>query len=168
MGRGLLKLPGIRPILALASGALALLQAMTIIMQAKWLAQVITALFEKVVFCQGAIPCTAAVPGCFCCRYAISFWLQLVTSRYAEQTGTDLRRQMVEQWFRLGPRFAKTEGTGTSGYTGTRRNSPVQDISGTVYSPHAGHGVYTHPHSAVCVEIGLDVRMILMIDVSRS
>lgn len=110
MGRGLLKLPGIRPVLALAS-ALVLLQAMSIIMQAKWLAQAITALFE-------GSPVTEQYPvllwflAAFAARYAISFWLQLIASRYAEKTGNDLRRQMVEQWFRLGPRFAKTEGTG--------------------------------------------------------
>ncbi|MGC5774641.1 ABC transporter ATP-binding protein/permease [Paenibacillus pabuli] len=110
MGRGLLKLPGIRPILALAS-ALVLLQALTIIMQAKWLAQAITALF-------GGSPVTEQYPvlllflAAFAARYALSFWLQLIASRYAEKTGNDLRRQMVQQWFRLGPRFAKTEGTG--------------------------------------------------------
>lgn len=110
MGRGLLKLPGIRPVLALAS-ALVLLQAMTIIMQAKWLAQAITALFEGSSVTE-QYPVLLLFLAAFVARYALSFWLQLVTSRYAERTGTDLRRQMVEQWFRLGPRYAKTEGTG--------------------------------------------------------
>ncbi|WP_017691733.1 thiol reductant ABC exporter subunit CydD [Paenibacillus sp. PAMC 26794] len=110
MGRGLLKLPGIRPVLALAS-ALVLLQAMTIIMQAKWLAQAITALFEGSSVTE-QYPVLLLFLAAFAARYALSFWLQLVTSRYAEKTGTDLRRQMVEQWFRLGPRYAKTEGTG--------------------------------------------------------
>ncbi|WP_339298455.1 thiol reductant ABC exporter subunit CydD [Paenibacillus sp. FSL R5-0623] len=110
MGRGLLKLPGIRPVLALAS-ALVLLQAMTIIMQAKWLAQAITALFEGSSVTE-QYPVLLLFLASFAARYALSFWLQLVTSRYAEKTGTDLRRQMVEQWFRLGPRYAKTEGTG--------------------------------------------------------
>lgn len=110
MGRGLLKLPGIRPVLALAS-ALVLLQAMTIIMQAKWLAQAITALFEGSSVTE-QYPVLLMFLAAFAARYALSFWLQLVTSRYAEKTGTDLRRQMVEQWFRLGPRYAKTEGTG--------------------------------------------------------
>ncbi|MCF7756857.1 thiol reductant ABC exporter subunit CydD [Paenibacillus xylanexedens] len=110
MGRGLMKLPGIRPVLALAS-ALVLLQAMTIIMQAKWLAQAITALFEGSSVTE-QYPVLLLFLAAFAARYALSFWLQLVTSRYAERTGTDLRRQMVEQWFRLGPRYAKTEGTG--------------------------------------------------------
>lgn len=110
MGRGLLKLPGIRPVLALAS-ALVLLQAMTIIMQAKWLAQAITALFEGSTVTE-QYPVLLWFLAAFAARYAISFWLQLIASRYAEKTGNDLRRQMVEQWFRLGPRFAKTEGTG--------------------------------------------------------
>ncbi|MBD8840428.1 MULTISPECIES: thiol reductant ABC exporter subunit CydD [unclassified Paenibacillus] len=110
MGRGLLKLPGIRPVLALAS-ALVLLQAMTIIMQAKWLAQAITALFEGSSITE-QYPVLLLFLAAFAARYALSFWLQLVTSRYADKTGTDLRRQMVEQWFRLGPRYAKTEGTG--------------------------------------------------------
>ncbi|PQP84382.1 thiol reductant ABC exporter subunit CydD [Paenibacillus sp. PCH8] len=110
MGRGLLKLPGIRPVLALAS-ALVLLQAMTIIMQAKWLAQAITALFEGSSITE-QYPVLLLFLAAFAARYAISFWLQLLTSRYAERTGTDLRRQMVQQWFRLGPRYAKTEGTG--------------------------------------------------------
>ncbi|WP_405170959.1 thiol reductant ABC exporter subunit CydD [Paenibacillus sp. FSL H8-0280] len=110
MGRGLLKLPGIRPVLALAS-ALVMLQAMTIIMQAKWLAQAITALFEGSSVTE-QYPVLLLFLAAFAARYALSFWLQLVTSRYAERTGTDLRRQMVEQWFRLGPRYAKTEGTG--------------------------------------------------------
>jgi len=110
MGRGLMKLPGIRPVLALAS-ALVLLQAMTIIMQAKWLAQAITALFEGSSVTE-QYPVLLLFLAAFAARYALSFWLQLVTSRYAERTGTNLRRQMVEQWFRLGPRYAKTEGTG--------------------------------------------------------
>jgi len=110
MGRGLLKLPGVRPVLALAS-ALVLLQAMAIIMQAKWLAQAITALFEGAAV-SSQYPVLLQFLAAFSARYAISFWLQLIVSRYAEKTGTDLRRQMVEQWFRLGPRFAKTEGTG--------------------------------------------------------
>ncbi|OMF56891.1 thiol reductant ABC exporter subunit CydD [Paenibacillus sp. FSL R5-0766] len=110
MGRGLMKLPGIRPVLALAS-ALVMLQAMTIIMQAKWLAQAITALFEGSSVTE-QYPVLLLFLASFAARYALSFWLQLVTSRYAEKTGTDLRRQMVEQWFRLGPRYAKTEGTG--------------------------------------------------------
>ncbi|WP_433582279.1 thiol reductant ABC exporter subunit CydD [Paenibacillus amylolyticus] len=110
MGRGLMKLPGIRPVLALVS-ALVLLQAMTIIMQAKWLAQAITALFEGSSVTE-QYPVLLLFLAAFAARYALSFWLQLVTSRYAERTGTDLRRQMVEQWFRLGPRYAKTEGTG--------------------------------------------------------
>ena len=110
MGRGLLKLPGIRPVLAQAS-ALVLLQAMTIIMQAKWLAEAITALFEGSSLTE-QYPVLLLFLAAFAARYAISFWLQLVALRYAEKTGTDLRRQMVEQWFRLGPRFAKTEGTG--------------------------------------------------------
>ncbi|WP_308722647.1 thiol reductant ABC exporter subunit CydD [Paenibacillus polysaccharolyticus] len=110
MGRGLMKLPGIRPVLALAS-ALVLLQAMTIIMQAKWLAQAITALFEGATV-SSQYPALLLFLAAFAARYALSFWLQLVTTRYAERTGTDLRKQMTEQWFRLGPRYAKTEGTG--------------------------------------------------------
>ncbi|SCY85431.1 ATP-binding cassette, subfamily C, CydD [Paenibacillus polysaccharolyticus] len=110
MGRGLMKLPGIRPVLALAS-ALVLLQAMTIIMQAKWLAQAITALFEGATV-SSQYPVLLLFLAAFTARYALSFWLQLVTTRYAERTGTDLRKQMTEQWFRLGPRYAKTEGTG--------------------------------------------------------
>lgn len=110
MGRGLMKLPGIRPVLALAS-TLVMLQAMTIIMQAKWLAQAITALFEGSSVTE-QYPVLLLFLAAFAARYALSFWLQLVTSRYAEKTGTDLRRQMVEQWFRLGPCYAKTEGTG--------------------------------------------------------
>ncbi|MGF6353298.1 ATP-binding cassette subfamily C protein CydD [Paenibacillus sp. 4624] len=110
MGRGLMKLPGIRPVLALAS-ALVLLQAMTIIMQAKWLAQAITALFEGAAV-SSQYPVLLLFLAAFAARYALSFWLQLVTTRYAERTGTDLRKQMTEQWFRLGPRYAKTEGTG--------------------------------------------------------
>ncbi|WP_339180358.1 thiol reductant ABC exporter subunit CydD [Paenibacillus sp. FSL R5-0701] len=110
MGRGLMKLPGIRPVLALAS-ALVMLQAMTIIMQAKWLAQAITALFEGSSVTE-QYPVLLLFLAAFAARYALSFWLQLVTSRYAEKTGTDLRKQMVEQWFRLGPLYAKTEGTG--------------------------------------------------------
>lgn len=110
MGRGLLKLPGIRPVLALAS-ALVLLQAMTIIMQAKWLAQAITALFEGSPVTEQYLVLLLFLAA-FAARYTLSFWLQLIASRYAEKTGNDLRRQMVEQWFQLGPRFAKTEGTG--------------------------------------------------------
>ncbi|CAI6080638.1 Vitamin B12 import ATP-binding protein BtuD [Paenibacillus sp. JJ-100] len=110
MGRGLMKLPGIRPVLALAS-MLVLMQALTIIMQAKWLAQAITALFDGATV-SSQYPVLLLFLAAFSARYALSFWLQLVTTSYAEKTGTNLRREMTEQWFRLGPRYAKTEGTG--------------------------------------------------------
>lgn len=80
-------------------------------MQAKWLAQAITALFEGATV-SSQYPVLPLFLVAFAARYALSFWLQLVTTRYAERTGTDLRKQMTEQWFRLGPRYAKTEGTG--------------------------------------------------------
>ena len=111
MGRGLMKLPGIRPVLALAS-ALVMLQAMTIIMQAKWLAQAITALFEGSSVTE-QYPVLLLFLAAFCRPLRP---ILLVTTRdltmTRRRTGTDLRRQMVEQWFRLGPRYAKTEGTG--------------------------------------------------------
>ena len=48
----------------------------------------------------------------FLVRHLTNFLQQKITYRYAEHTGALLRKQLMDKLFQLGPRYAKTEGTG--------------------------------------------------------
>ncbi|WP_055106178.1 thiol reductant ABC exporter subunit CydD [Paenibacillus ihumii] len=110
MGRGLMKFKGIRPVLA-GIGVLTLIQSIAIILQAKWLAEVISALFAGAKLQEqfgGAVLFLLA----FIVRQISALLQQRIAYRFAERTGKELRKQVMEKLFELGPRFAKREGTG--------------------------------------------------------
>ncbi|MDO7906383.1 thiol reductant ABC exporter subunit CydD [Paenibacillus sp. JX-17] len=110
MGRGLMRMKGILPVLA-AVTLLTLLQSMAIIMQAKWLAEVISALFAGAPLQEqaGRIGLFAVM---FLARYGFDLLQQQIASEYAEQAGADLRRGFMDRLMELGPRFARSSGTG--------------------------------------------------------
>lgn len=110
MDRNLLRYKGIYRVLLIVA-TITLLQSMAILLQAKWLAEVISALFAGQPL-QEQLPRLAWFLLAFLVRQAMTMLQQKVSYRFAETTGTTLRKQLVEQMFRLGPRFAKTEGTG--------------------------------------------------------
>lgn len=110
MGRDLMKFKGIKPVLA-GIGVLTLIQSIAIILQAKWLAEVISALFAGAKLQEqfgGAVLFLLA----FIVRQISSLLQQRIAHRFAERTGKALRKQVMEKLFELGPRFAKREGTG--------------------------------------------------------
>lgn len=110
MDRNLLRYKGIYRVLLIVA-TITLLQSMAILLQAKWLAEVVSALFAGEPL-QEQLPRLAWFLLAFLGRQAMTMLQQKVSYRFAEKTGTTLRKQLVEQMFRLGPRFAKTEGTG--------------------------------------------------------
>lgn len=105
-----MKFKGIKPVLA-GIGVLTLIQSIAIILQAKWLAEVISALFAGAKLQEqfgGAVLFLLA----FIVRQISSLLQQRIAHRFAERTGKALRKQVMEKLFELGPRFAKREGTG--------------------------------------------------------
>ncbi|OAB47585.1 thiol reductant ABC exporter subunit CydD [Paenibacillus antarcticus] len=110
MGRNLLGFKGIKPVLA-AVALLTLVQSVSILWMARTLSEVVSALFaggslqdQNV----GIFQFLAA----FLVRHLMNFVQQKITYRYAEHTGALLRKELMDKLFLLGPRFAKTEGTG--------------------------------------------------------
>lgn len=110
MGRDLLGFKGIKPVLA-AVALLTLVQSVSILWMARTLSEVVSALFAGGSLQEqkdGIFQFLAA----FLVRHLVNFVQQKVTYRYAEHTGALLRKQLMDKLFQLGPRFAKTEGTG--------------------------------------------------------
>ncbi|MDR0267073.1 thiol reductant ABC exporter subunit CydD [Paenibacillus sp.] len=110
MDRNLLGYKGIKPTLA-AVLILTLVQSVSIILLARWLAEVLSALFageslhsqyNKIMMFLGA----------FLTRHIINFIQQKISYAFAERTGANLRQQVLDKLFQLGPRFTKQEGTG--------------------------------------------------------
>ncbi|WP_160042857.1 thiol reductant ABC exporter subunit CydD [Paenibacillus sp. USDA918EY] len=110
MDRNLLGYKGIKPILA-ASLALTLAQSLSIILLARWLAEALSALFAGEPL-HGQYNKLMMFLGAFLVRHIIGFIQQKMSYAFAERTGADLRQQVMEKLFQLGPRFARQEGTG--------------------------------------------------------
>ncbi len=110
MGKGLMKYKGIKPVMIMMAG-LTLIQTIAIILQAKWLAEVISALFAgaKLQEQTGGIGLFLLA---FMVRQGCGLLMQKTAYRFAEQTGQSLRKQVLSKLFELGPRFAGQEGTG--------------------------------------------------------
>ncbi|WP_410770519.1 thiol reductant ABC exporter subunit CydD [Fontibacillus sp. BL9] len=110
MGRGLMKYKGIKPVLVIMGG-LTLIQTIAIILQAKWLAEVISALFAgaKLQEQAGGVGLFLLA---FMARQGSGLLMQKAAYRFAEVTGQSLRKQVLTKLFELGPRFAGREGTG--------------------------------------------------------
>lgn len=110
MGRDLMKYPGMARVL-LVEAILTLLQAVSIILQAKWLAEAVSALFAGETL-QSQYGTAALFLAAFITRQLLSLLQQKAAYRYAELTGTSLRKQMLDKLFESGPQFARGEGTG--------------------------------------------------------
>lgn len=110
MGRGLMKYKGIKSVMAIMAG-LTLIQTIAIILQAKWLAEVVSALFAgaKLQEQAGRIGLFLIA---FMARQACGLLMQRTAYRFAERTSESLREQVLIKLFELGPRFAGKEGTG--------------------------------------------------------
>ncbi|MBN3524161.1 thiol reductant ABC exporter subunit CydD [Paenibacillus apiarius] len=110
MGNNLLGYKGIKPVLFWLT-VLTLVQSISIIFLAKWLAEVISALFAGEPL-QEQAGTTMLFLLAFVVRQAAALLQQKVAYRFAEKTGADVRKRLMEKLFQLGPRFSKSEGTG--------------------------------------------------------
>ncbi|WP_438433171.1 thiol reductant ABC exporter subunit CydD [Gorillibacterium sp. sgz500922] len=110
MGKDLMNYKGIRPVMALL-GLLTLAQTAAIILQAKWLAEALSALFAgSPVKEQYGVSLLFLVA--FVGRHLLGLLQQKVAYRFAETTSADLRRRLMDKLFRLGPRFTAKRGSG--------------------------------------------------------
>lgn len=111
MDRNLLGYKGVRPVF-LAVGFLTLVQSLSILLMAGSLAEVVSALFAgnplKEQWGTALLFLLA-----FLARHACGLLMSSVSYRFAEKTGSAMRRKMMDRLFRLGPRMAGDQGTGT-------------------------------------------------------
>ncbi|WP_044795747.1 thiol reductant ABC exporter subunit CydD [Bacillus cereus] len=108
--RGLPSYPGSR-ILYVALTIISILEAFSIIAQTIFLARAITFLFhgETVQTILSEIVYFGIV---FAARHIVVRTSQILVERFAEKTGSLLRKQLIEAYFTLGPRYVQTVGTG--------------------------------------------------------
>lgn len=110
MGKDLFQYKGIKRILAVLT-ALTLLQGAAIILQAEWLAEAVTRLFngERISALYSVMILFLAA---FLFRHAVTLVKQRAVYQYAAKTGADMRKSFLEKLFQSGPRLARQEGTG--------------------------------------------------------
>lgn len=110
MGKNIMAYKGVKTVLIVVSG-LILLQTAAIIFQAKWLSDVIVSLFHGETL--GAkMPAVGGFLAAFLARQFFAFAIKKVCYRFGARTVEQLRMDLLESIFALGPRFTKKEGTG--------------------------------------------------------
>ncbi|QSF45080.1 thiol reductant ABC exporter subunit CydD [Paenibacillus tianjinensis] len=111
MDKNLLGYKGVKPVFLIV-GFLTLVQSLSILLLAKSLAEVVSALFAgEPLKEQGATMLLFLLA--FLVRHACAMLMSRVSYRFAENTGSSMRRQMMDKLFELGPRLAGDRGTGT-------------------------------------------------------
>lgn len=109
--KALFKLPGLRkrmPFIAI----LAILQSLVIIGQAFFMATAITSLWHgKGV--KTAIPAIVGFAICFFCRELVNFFRQRFLDKFAYQTSIEMRTELLDKVFKLGPNFSTGMGSGS-------------------------------------------------------
>jgi len=110
MDKNLMKSKGIKPILALLAVS-TIFQGAAIILQAKWLAEAITSLFngEKI---QEQYETIILFLLAFLVRHLLQLFQQSISSRFAEKTSRELRSRLIKKLFELGPKYTKKQGSG--------------------------------------------------------
>ncbi|GKU83738.1 thiol reductant ABC exporter subunit CydD [Niallia sp. NCCP-28] len=110
MKQDLFKYKGIKPILIILT-ILTILQGITIILQAKWLAEVIVSLYKGESFSK-QYEIIILFLLAFIGRHLLQLTLQKISADFAEKTSKQLRFQLVSKLFELGPKFTKKQGSG--------------------------------------------------------
>lgn len=110
MDKRLLQLKGMRGLFALL-GIVSIIQGASIIFQAQWLAHAITTLFDGKSLMQ-ATPYVLLFLAAFLVRHGLTLMREKVMFTYSSRIGADVRKQLLDQLFRLGPAFTKKKGTG--------------------------------------------------------
>ncbi|MEB2588907.1 thiol reductant ABC exporter subunit CydD [Bacillus cereus] len=108
--RGLPSYPGSR-ILYVALTIISILEAFSIIAQTIFLARAITFLFHGETV-QTILSVVVYFGIAFAARNIVVRTSQILVERFAEKTGSLLRKQLIEAYFTLGPRYVQTVGTG--------------------------------------------------------
>ncbi|PGD17768.1 thiol reductant ABC exporter subunit CydD [Bacillus toyonensis] len=108
--RGLPSYPGSR-MLYVALTIISILEAFSIIAQTVFLARAITFLFNGETV-QSVLNETVYFGVMFAARHMLVRISQILVERFAEKTGSLLRKQLIEAYFTLGPRYVQTIGTG--------------------------------------------------------
>ncbi|OQR55997.1 thiol reductant ABC exporter subunit CydD [Bacillus sp. CDB3] len=108
--RGLPSYPGSR-VLYVTLTFISILEACSIIAQTVFLARAITFLFHGETV-QAVLNETVYFGITFAVRQMLVRTSQILVERFAEKTGLALRKQIIEAYFTLGPRFVQTNGTG--------------------------------------------------------
>ncbi|MFK4322569.1 ATP-binding cassette subfamily C protein CydD [Bacillus sp. RC145] len=108
--RGLPSYPGSR-VLYVTLSLISILEACSIIAQTVFLARAITFLFQGETV-QAVLNETVYFGIMFAARQMLVRASQILVERFAEKTGLALRKQLIEAYFTLGPRFVQTNGTG--------------------------------------------------------
>jgi ATP-binding cassette subfamily C protein CydD len=110
MDKNLLGYKGVKPVFLIV-GFLTLVQSLSILLLAKWLAEVISALFAgeplKEQWATGLLFLLA-----FLVRHICAMLMSSISYRFAEATGSTMRREMMDKLFQLGPRMMGGRGTG--------------------------------------------------------
>lgn len=110
MGKGLIKLNGIKPIMVL-TGLFTLVQTIVIVMQSLWLAEAVSGLFTGDSL-HRQLGHVFGFVGALVVRQLLSVMMQKIAYDFAERTGRSMRKLMMDKLFELGPRFAMEQGTG--------------------------------------------------------
>ncbi|MDW3037380.1 thiol reductant ABC exporter subunit CydD [Bacillus pacificus] len=108
--RGLPSYPGSR-VLYVVLTIISMLEAFSIIVQTVFLARAITFLFQGQAV-QSVLNETVYFGITFAVRHLLVRISQILVERFAEKTGSLLRKQLIEAYFTLGPRYVQTAGTG--------------------------------------------------------
>ncbi|MDH6429063.1 MULTISPECIES: thiol reductant ABC exporter subunit CydD [unclassified Paenibacillus] len=110
MDKNLLGYKGVKPVFLIV-GFLTLAQSLSILLLAKSLAEVISALFagEPLKEQWGTALLFLLA---FLVRHACAMLMSRVSYRFAEATGSTMRREMMDKLFQLGPRMVGGRGTG--------------------------------------------------------
>ncbi|PGE18282.1 thiol reductant ABC exporter subunit CydD [Bacillus toyonensis] len=108
--RGLPSYPGSR-MLYVALTIISILEAFSIIAQTVFLGRAITFLFNGETV-QSVLNETVYFGVMFAARHMLVRISQILVERFAEKTGSLLRKQLIEAYFTLGPRYVQTVGTG--------------------------------------------------------
>ncbi|MFC9416647.1 thiol reductant ABC exporter subunit CydD [Bacillus mobilis] len=102
--------PGSR-VLYVVLTIISILEAISIIAQTVFLARAITFLFQGETV-QSVLNETVYFGIMFAVRHILVRISQILVERFAEKTGSLLRKQLIEAYFTLGPRYVQTAGTG--------------------------------------------------------
>ncbi|WP_259417299.1 thiol reductant ABC exporter subunit CydD [Bacillus toyonensis] len=108
--RGLPSYPGSR-MLYVALTIISIIEAFSIIAQTVFLARAITFLFNGETV-QSVLNEPVYFGVMFAARHMLVRISQILVERFAEKTGSLLRKQLIEAYFTLGPRYVQTVGTG--------------------------------------------------------